>query len=90
MVNSLNNPNANDSDRGDQARRDQRTDTHPRVRSNHSVNHRTIRRLIQDALDQLVVDPVPTEVHIRNIHITQDPRGNLEIKCEVYFESREI
>ena len=90
MVISLNNSDTPNSDRSDQAQGNQGADTHTRVRSNHSVSHHAIRRLIQDALDPLLVDPVPTEVQIRNIRITQDPRGNLEISCEVSFSHREI
>ena len=90
MVNGLNNSNDINRDREDQAQGNQRNNNHTRIRSNHSVSHQTIRRLIQDALEPLIVDPVPTEVRIRNIRITRDPENNLNISCEVLFNHREI
>ena len=77
--------NNNGSDRGG---RDNQDDNNRAVRVlvNHNADHDNIRRLIQGALDPLIVDPVPYRVLIDNIVVTREPDGQLAIHCEVAFE----
>ena len=59
-----------------------------RITENHNIDSNIIRRLIQDSLTPLRVDPVPTQILIRDIVITRDDRGLINIDCEVQFEVR--
>ena len=90
MVSNLGNNNSNNQEnRRDQERPANSTDTLTRITHNHNLRHEVVRELIQGALNPLVVDPIPTEVNIRNIRVTRDPEGRLEIACEVSFGNRE-
>ena len=53
--------------------------------SDHNISPTTIRRIIQDSLNPLPVNPIPTTVVISNIVITRNQRGELGICCEVSY-----
>ena len=59
-----------------------------RIIGGHNIEHQVIRSLIQGALDPLEVDPVPDEILIKNIVITRNSQGQLDISCQVNFERR--
>ena len=77
---------------GDRGGRDNRGGGHRAVRLvvDHNTSHESIRRLIQGALNPLVVDPIPQSVLIHNIVITRELDGQLAISCEVAFEVANI
>ena len=52
----------------------------------HNIRPEVIRNIIQRALDPLVVDPIPTNVYITDIVISQDSEGRLSISCEVSYD----
>ena len=70
---------------GDRDNQAEERENEIRLYRNHRESHHAIRRLLQDALTPLRVDPIPSEVLIRNIVITRDREGNLGISCEVLY-----
>ena len=91
-VNGCNGGSSNGNSNSNRGGQDNRGGSHRVVRlvANHNTSHDSIRRLIQEALDPLVVDPVPHSVLIHNIVITREPSGRLAISCEVAFEAAHI
>ena len=53
----------------------------------HGFSHRRIIELIKGALSRVPVDPIPKHIKIYNIQVAQIEENNLEISCEVYYES---
>ena len=60
-----------------------------RLLRGHNTSHSVLRDLIKEALSPLVVDPVPTDVLIRDIVITRSASGALEISCMVCYDCRD-
>ena len=87
--NPSNNNNHNQENRRDQEQQTERTDTLTRITRNHNLRHQVVRELIQGTLDPLIVDPIPTEIAIRDIRVTRDPEGRLQISCQVFYENRD-
>ena len=84
MVGNINRPDSS-GNRDSEPRRERVTQ---RLTSNHNVDSNAIRRLIQDSLTPMVLDPIPTQILIRDIIVTRDERGLLDITCEVLYEVR--
>ena len=57
-----------------------------RVRVNHNISHNLIRDLIKGAITPLCVYPIPDSVHLHDIVVTRDSRGEVAIDCKVTFE----
>ena len=56
-----------------------------RIIADHNINQDTIRDLIQGSLEPLPLDPIPSNIIIKNIVITRNREGRLNITCEVLF-----
>ena len=83
MVSNLNRPNNSEAPNDDQNRQDRGV----RIVRNHNSDHGLIRELLKQALDPLIVDPIPSRVVLNNIDIRKTVEGDLSISCQVYFES---
>ena len=55
------------------------------ISSNHNIQPDIIRRLLQNSLSQLEVDPIPTRIEISDIVISRDSNEELTITCEVSY-----
>ena len=58
-----------------------------RLVRNHGFPAHRVRQLILDALTPLPTDPIPKSILITEIKVTQVDVNNLEITCEVYYET---
>ena len=56
-----------------------------RIIADHNINHSTLRELIRGSLEPLPLDPIPSNIVIKNIVITRNQEGRLNISCEVLF-----
>ena len=83
MVSNLNRSNNSKAPNDDQNRQDRGV----RIVRNHNSDHGLIRELLKQALDPLIVDPIPSRVVLNNIDIRKTVEGDLSISCQVYFES---
>ena len=83
MVSNLNRSNNSEAPNDDQNQQDRGV----RIVRNHNSDHGLIRELLKQALDPLIVDPIPSRVVLNNIDIRKTVEGDLSISCQVYFES---
>ena len=86
--NSDNSDNSNNGNRGNQA--NPVNEIPVRIVANHNFDHNRIRELIQGSLDPIPVDPIPTNIIIRDIVITHSRERGLVISCHVLFERNHI
>ena len=92
MVNGQNQSNAGRNPGNRQIRPNQQNQQNQqnrgvRVVYNHNIDHQLIRDLLGNALDPLVVDPIPTRVVLHNIDIRRTVEGEVSISCEVLYET---